>query len=671
MAYQIIDGTVAISVNDWVRTGLTINMFEHDSKQGMLSIVRRGIHGNTLIDFESIKRPERKKVIVAFHGEPDTKKIVRNALFEATIDTNARSYFTTKYRKPDGTALDSNKITEYVNKASLFNAVRDGLARQTSLRAQNGNRVNMGEFWTLAKDWFLEMASGKEYACPAYRNKRSFERAYKAYINGDYSDIVDNRTGNDNARIVSKSMENLFLALWRTHDKPFMTDVHELYHEFVAGNKEFFDKKTGEIYQPEDFRHKGRALEVSEATIWNYLKDVVNNTSVYADRNGNFDYVNSQRPKHNRHLGKYSLSKISMDDSVMSRKSVRGWVARYHAVDVVSGYWFRPAYIIGKPNLDTVHEAFRNMFCELIELGLPMPGELEVENHLMKDIDWLGDMFPFVRFCTSPTEKRAEHSIKSLKYGSSKKTGHTRGRWYAKHEAYRSIRNKVSGDFVQPEYQPQTIIADDLADIEKHNNELHPLQKRYPKMTRKDVFLANINPKLEPIEHWALFQHIGNETESSIRNNDFVVCANEEFELVDFNSLRRLKSNDRSVAAYWLPEEDGSIAKVYLYQGDTYIGEAINRGQFAYNENRIEREDKDNENILHQSKRASKFDKFVRDRKIEVPQVGFMDTSLSKSLDEIPTPQRISQGDPIEMETELSGESYENVDWMAKAIENL
>ena len=85
---------------------------------------------------------------------------------------------------------------------------------------------------------------------------------------------------------------------------------------------------------------------MSEATVWNYLKDVTNNTAVFADRNGNFDYVNRKRPKHRRKLGRFSLSKISMDDVALSRKSVGGnGCINTSPVDVVSGYWFQPAYV--------------------------------------------------------------------------------------------------------------------------------------------------------------------------------------------------------------------------------------------------------------------------------------------------------------------------------------
>ncbi|PDP44686.1 hypothetical protein [Tannerella forsythia] len=626
--YQIIDGRPAISVNDWCRAGLTLDMFKNDSKRGYLSILRRGTNGNTIIDVRSIKRPDRLKVIEEVMGRVPSEQ--PRDIYEVREDYEARDFYTS-FRKPDGQALAAETVRLMTAKASIFNALRDGMRKQIERRAASGSKLKKGVFWETMLDWHSEQCrtSNMRFGAvvPEYTNVRSFERAFKNYLNDGYTSLLPKNIGNDSRRKVSRSAENLLLSLWRTHDKPFISRVSELYQEFVSGTKEIFDKETGEVFRPKDFMYKGRPLEICEQTIWLYLKDVMNNTAVYADRNGNFDFVNSQRPKNVRKLGQYSLSKISMDDVALSRKSVRGWVYKYICVDVVSGYYFRPAYVVGKPSLNTVYESFRNVFCELQQLGLPMPGELEVEHHLMQDIEWLGEAFQYVRFCTSPTEKRAEHNIKALKWGTAKKWGHTRGRWYAKSEAYRSVRNKVSGDYVEPEYQPQTIVADDLADIERHNNSLHPLQRKYPGMTRRDVLLKYANPNLQRIAPEQLYKFIGNDTETTIRNNDYVAVANAEFCLTDFDALKRLKANNRNVTAYWLPDEDGSVSRVYLYQGDTYIGEAIDRGQFAYNECAIERTEEDEAKMLEQYKRAAKFDKKVRDRRAEIPHTGMIEAS--------------------------------------------
>jgi hypothetical protein len=660
--YQIVDNTPVITVNQWCSAGLTENQFKKDSSRGYLSIYRRGVNGNTLISVPSIKRPERLRVIEEVFGK--VAEAPKKSIYRVEMDTAARDFYV-RHRKADGEPLTPDKITEYTNRASIFNALRTGMKKQIEAHAKCGKRLKKSDFWKERLAWHTECAV--EYGIPVFSNERSLERAFKEYLNDGYKAIIHKNFCNDSARVVSVSTEKLMVALWRMNDKPFISEVHRLYLEFISGNKELYDRETGEIFQPEDFRHKGRALEVSVATVWGYLKDVVNETAVYADRNGNFDYTVKKRPHHHRKLGRYSLSKITMDDVAMSRKSVRGWVYKYIAVDVVSGYWFRPAYVVGKPTIDTVIETFRNMFCELSVLGLPMPGELEVEYHLMKDIPWLGELFPFVRFCESPVEKRAEHKIKSLKYGVAKQDGHTRGRWYAKHEAYRCVRNKMDGDFVEPLYQPQTIVADDLADIEKHNNELHPLQKTYPGMTRKQVFLANVNPDLQPTENWRLYRFIGNETETSIRNNDYCAVANEEFELMNFDSLSRLKSNNTKTTAYWLPQDDGSIDRVYLYQGETYIGEALNRRKFDYNENAIERTDEDRANMLHQQKRLAKYDKFIKDSKAGIPKIGKMDSEVSAVILAAPV-EIVESVQPQGMDDEFE---YEPADYSQLAKQQL
>lgn len=659
--YQEFNNTVAISVNDWLSLGFTLDQFKKDSSCGYLTIVNRSINGNTLIDVKSIKRPDRLRVIEAAFGKIEQQKTTLTYTVE--LDTAARDYYL-DFRKPDGAPLLMENVEEYTNRASILNGLRRGLEKQIAARAKAGKRMKMGEFWNQAVAWYNNQL--KKYPCTSVTNARSLERLFKQYVNDGYGCLIHGNQGNDNSRKVSTSIENLLLAIWRTNDKPFIKTVHQRYLEFVCGSKEIFDKTTGEVFNPADFRHKGRAMEITEATVWNYLKDVVNNTAVYADRNGNFDYVNSKRPKHQRKLGRFSLSKISMDDVALSRQSSRGWVYKYIAVDVVSGYWFRPAYVVGKPTHNTVIESFRNMFCELNALSLPMPGELEVEYHLMQDFDWLNELFPFVRFCESPTEKRAEHKIKAFKYGTSKREGHTRGRWYANHEAFRSVRNKMAGDFIEDKLQPQTIIADDLTDIEKHNNELHPLQKTYPKMTRRDVLLSQINPNLKQIEPWYLYQFIGNVTETSIVNNDFVRVNDTMFNIADFTSLKRLRSNNYEVNAYWLPEADGTTSKVYLYQGNTYIGEAIDRFANAYNENAIERTAADEAGILEQNKRISKFDKQVRDRRTAIPKIGTITREESKQLEELQT---------IIIEETRQPEGYETdeftTDWAAKAIKSL
>ncbi|MBQ7210525.1 MAG: hypothetical protein IJS05_06495 [Paludibacteraceae bacterium] len=671
--YQYIDGNLAISVNDWTAAGLTYAQFNHDSKSGYLQIARRGIKGNTLIWFDSIKRPERMRAIEAVLGKAHAE---RSGIYSVVMSASARAFFS-GYVKADGSRLDARQINEYTMKASLFEAMRSGLEKQQSVRAAAGKRLQKGEWLKQMLVWWqreCENEGGSAYGVVrSYTNTRSLERAFQQFLSEGYGSLIHKGIGSDNARKVSRSLKNLLVALYRMNDKPFASRVLELYREFMSGTTELYDKQTGEVYRPQDFMHKGKAEELSESTVWNYLKDVVDNTAIYSDRNGHFDYQNARRPKHHRKLGEYSLSKISMDDVALSRKIIgkngkEGWLYKYIAVDVVSGYYFRPAYVVGKPNERTVYESFRNMFCELVSLGLPMPAELEVEHHLMSNIPWLDDVFSFVRFCQSPTEKRAEHNIRSLKWGTAKSMGHTRGRWYAKSEAYRAIRNKVDGDYTEPVYEWQQVFMDDLADIERHNNELHPLQKTYPGMTRRDVLMKMVNPNLKPIDMSYLLQFIGNVTETSVRNNDYCMVAQEEFELQDFECLKRLQPNNTKVTAYWLPNDEGSIERVYLYQDGRYIGEADNRRCYDYNENAAERTAEDERNMLHQQKRLAKFDKFIRTRREELPELGKTSAMTAEAVRSVPMDIVIEEH---EQPRNYEEDEFNSTDYTAMALNSL
>ena len=663
--YQYIDGACALSINDWIAAGLTYNQFKNDSKRGFLQIAQRSINGETLIWVDSIRRADRLRLIELAYGKA---KDTNTDIYAVVMDVAARQFYTT-YQHADGTPLDAAHVNEYVAKASLFTVMAKGLQTQRMARAKSGSRLIMKEWYQSMLVWYTQQCLDQHsiaYGLNPYTNVRSFERAFQSYCNGGYSSLIHSGIGNDNARKVCKKLENLLLALYRTEDHPFVSRVLELYTEFISGKKELYDQSTGEVFRPRDFIKPG-SEPLSESTVWNYLKDVYGNPAIYADRNGNFEYNNSLRPKNHRHHGTYSLSKISMDDVALSRKAVGNkWVYKYMATDVVSQYIFRPAYILGKPTEQTVYESFRNMFCELSLMGLPMPGELEVEHHIMSNFQWLPQVFQFVRFCQSPTEKRAEHAIRRLKYGAAKDLGQTRGRWYAKHEAYKSVRFKINGDYPEQEFDPHQLIADDMAAIEAHNNELHPDQKRFPGKTRKQVLMENFNPNLQAIDKSYLYRFIDNKTDTSIRNNDYCQVACQRFELKDFACLQRLKPNNRTVTAYWLPDEEGNVNTVYLYQGETYIGEAENLENFTYNECAAERTAEDEAKMLHQAKRAAKFDRLIKERRQEIPRIGKINSDTARYIETVPVDIVIEEN---EQPVNYDGDEF--ADYATQAINSL
>ena len=62
-------------------------------------------------------------------------------------------------------------------------------------------------------------------------------------------------------------------------------------------------------------------------------------------------------------------------------------------------------------------------------------------------------------------------------------------------------------------------MADDIRSIDEYNNQLHPNQKRYPGMTRWDVFCKMQNPNLRPWDKAVLYRYIGFHTNTPIRNS--------------------------------------------------------------------------------------------------------------------------------------------------------
>jgi hypothetical protein len=180
--------------------------------------------------------------------------------------------------------------------------------------------------------------------------------------------------------------------------------------------------------------------------------------------------------------------------------------------------------------------------------------------------------------------------------------------------------------------------------------------------------LQNFNPDLKAIEPYYLYRFIGNETDTSIYKNDYCPVNNEEFELTNYNSLKRLSPNNREVTAYWLPGQTGQVDKVYLYQGDTYIGEAINRASTAYNECAIERTDNDRENMLYQQKRVAQFDKFIKETRASIPKLESSKKEASKQLQEVEV--EVVGSMPIESEPS-EFDYYEYEDFAAKAINDI
>jgi hypothetical protein len=299
-------------------------------------------------------------------------------------------------------------------------------------------------------------------------------------------------------------------------------------------------------------------------------------------------------------------------------------VKAYYAYDVTSGCVVGYAY-----NKLKVAELFldcmRNMFQNLERHGMYMPAELEVEHHLVDNFgDGLmkaGVIFPLIRWCNpgNSKEKRAEHFNRAKKYGVEKNLQQNIGRWYAKLEVNRTKSTKVYDEFndtyKEKSYSYEELVSDDVRALTEYNNMKHPNQKLYPGMTRLDVLFKMQNPDLQPWDKPYLYRYIGLWTDTSIRQSTYCTVQHKEYRLPTPEDIDKLAPHNLKVRAYYLPDSDGNISEVYIWQGETFIATCplLER----YNEATAEQTDADREAYTEQAKYVARFDKMMKDGKIK------------------------------------------------------
>ena len=437
-------------------------------------------------------------------------------------------------------------------------------------------------------------------------------------------------------------IERLLLSIDGQPEQPFNTTVWEQYNMFVQGELELYDPETGEVLNPADFTDKdGNPVVLSPATVANILNNPKNKALRAKLHMSQWDFNNAYRPYHLRSIGEFSLSKVSLDDRDLPRPMKDGnRVKAYYAYDVVSGAVVGYAYNRYKTT-ELFLDCMRNMFQTLDRNGMYIPAELEVEHHLVSDFaDGLmqaGTVFPLIRWCNpgNSREKRAEHKNREKKYGVEKRTQVGIGRWWAKLEANRPKEEKVydekNNTYKVKTYSYEELVADDIRAIQTFNAQPHPNQKRYPGMSRWDVLCAHQNPNLAPWDKAVLYRFIGQHTETTIRQNTYCTVMYNQYGLPSPEIIEKLEPRNYKVDAYYLPDADGTINEVYIYQNGRYI--ATCKPVARYNENTAEQTEADKAAYTEQSKYVAQFDKMMKDGKIK--RVGILAKEEAKLITEV------------------------------------
>lgn len=601
-----------------------------------INVVRsgRGLGGYVLVEIATMPLRFQERIKLKYGDMKED--VIRNWLgSHYHIDAKAREFYT-RFRFDNGDTLPEH-IQEYTVNASVIEAVMRAMEDATFMRkAMKAGPVNWGELAGAISYYQAEFG----HTLPVSSNR--FKKRVNDFKANGYESLISRKFMNQNRRKVTYDIERLLLSIDAQPEQPFNTTVWEQYNLFVQGELELYDPETGEVLNPADFTDKdGNPLVLSPATVANYLNNPKNKALRGKLHMSQWDFNNAYRPYHLRSIGEYSLSKVSLDDRDLPRPMKDGnRVKAYYAYDVVSGAVVGYAYNRYKTT-ELFLDCMRNMFQTLDRNGMYIPAELEVEHHLVSDFaDGLmqaGTVFPLIRWCNpgNSREKRAEHKNREKKYGVEKRTQVGIGRWYAKLEANRPKEEKVydekNNTYKVKTYSYEELVADDIRAIETFNAQPHPNQKRYPGMSRWDVLCAHQNPNLAPWDKAVLYRFIGQHTETTIRQNTYCTVMYNQYGLPSPEIIEKLEPRNYKVDAYYLPDADGTINEVYIYQNGRYI--ATCKPVARYNENTAEQTEYDKAAYTEQSKYVAQFDKMMKDGKIK--RVGILAKEEAKLITEV------------------------------------
>lgn len=585
--------------------------------RGQINVVRQGKgEGNyALIELASIP-PKYRRLIDADYPDP-ARAAMQNPILEILRTDPEALRFYTNYRYADGSAIATNRVDNiklWTNNASILNAVDIVYQKHVTARLKKGKKANNKDFFTNVAT-FLRTGDLRRFENNLPRNQVRLQEKFFEYRKIGYPAFIKNLKGNVNAVKIDENLTRLLSFISTMPTRPYNTKVVEIYKDFMAGKIELYDRSTGEEFLPEDYLDKdGNVVEFTEAAVWQKLNQPAQQVKIDKRRLGGKDFNDLHRPHRHRHAPEYSFSKISLDDRdlVWKDSGTKQRVKAYYAYDVASGCRVGSAYSMEK-NEELFLDCLRDMFVFIDRNGFGVPLEVEVENHLVnKFFDDLAAMFPYLTVCApgNSQEKRAEHFNRYVKYQIEKNNHPGIGRWWLKSKYNRVPLDRVGADFVQRMKPVDKLIAEDILDTIEYNNSPHPNKTKYPGMTRLQVLIENLNPALPQLNKQFIYRYIGYETETSIQRNQYVKVQYAEYALPHPRVLERLAANNREVTAYYMPEEDGVINEVYLYQNGQFI--CACEKLVSYNEAKAERTEADELAKLKQDKYVAMFDSYVK-----------------------------------------------------------
>lgn len=617
------DNTLCISAPELVDGGImSMPCYKQLSARKRIDVVRRGGggHGNyALVSVDSLPASYRKKVEETYPGG-QTVRLEGWIVSNYETDQNAVAFF--HDRSKTGMELPEERIREYVINASVLNTCIRLYDRASVSKKLMGEKYD----WSMMAATIRILQEKFGHTLPA--STLRFRKKVNEYRRDGYASLISGKFGNQNKRKVSHKVERLILSIAALPNKPFGSNVHEMYLSFVCGELDVWDLTTGELKDPDDFvdNKTGEPLSLSESTVRNVLNNPKNKTLIEHRLMNPVTFMHEQMPHVHRHGGQFSLSQITMDDVDLTRKlrDTKQRVHAYYAYDVVSQCVVGASYGRKKDEALVV-DCFRDMFRLIEKNGWGMPAGIEVENHLMSQYKdgflQSGVAFPFVHFCApqNSQEKYAEPLNGAKKRSVIHRNHEGIGRFYGKGKwrmEYRKVSDETNDLYEDKEYFSfDELVADDRADSHEWNHQPHPDQKKFPGMTRWDVLTERVNPTLHPLDKLTLARYIGERVETSVRRNSTVRVCYDDWWLSAPGVLERLRPNDYKVTAYYLPDDEGKPTEVHIFQGDRYI-DTVEK-VVTYNRVMAEQTDEDTAAYIEQQKKISSFRKYIKENAVD------------------------------------------------------